>query len=545
MDTANLLTPWVVLAAVLVPIILLERWIQSHLYGVGWLLTNNKKTATALYYILWFPGVFVHEFTQYLLAGALNVRIKRMIAWPEAQDDGTLRLDFVQIQKANRVQAAIIGAAPLLVGTGLIYLISNHILNLDALLNAILAWDSARLQTALSDLTNTPDFYLWLYLILALSNTMLPTPTDREGWPLLIGVFAAIIALMLVLGADQGVLLETYEDTVVGGLELMTTAFGAVLVVELPAVFLIGFFEEVLERTTGRKFDYARSPTQQRQRRRPAKREPGSSLPLRPGETPPSIYNLELPLPDPADASRLLAQRKRALAPAPAPRDRVPGPAAERREATPAATVSRSPSLQQREERRAAPPGARQNIPASQERDRLKPRPGTRTPSLPGDRVQPGSKTPDRDRAPRPGAERPGIERRPGSSPGQQPGFASRSRPAGPERDDQPRSPTDARRSRQEFPGQRPAAGSHSRPVSSTASTDRERDRSRLPDDAGPVRAPRPQVGRPSPADSLRSRPERASPFRSPFTPDDADDHPLTDDDVGVDDVEYVDFDDL
>ena len=116
MNLGDLLTPWLMLAAVLLPLVYVEKWIHSHLYGVGWLLTDDHKSATALYYVLLFPGVFVHEFTQYLVAGALNVKIKKVIAWPEAQDDGTLRLDFVRFQKANRAQAAVIGAAPLVTG---------------------------------------------------------------------------------------------------------------------------------------------------------------------------------------------------------------------------------------------------------------------------------------------------------------------------------------------------------------------------------------------------------------------------------------------
>src|SRR5574340_18513 len=94
MNLGDLLTPWFMLVVVLVPLVFVEKWIHAHLYGVGWLLTNDKKSATALYYVLLFPGVVVHEFTQYLIAGALNVKIKRVIAWPQAQSDGTLRLEI-------------------------------------------------------------------------------------------------------------------------------------------------------------------------------------------------------------------------------------------------------------------------------------------------------------------------------------------------------------------------------------------------------------------------------------------------------------------
>nr|MBP8973044.1 hypothetical protein [Anaerolineae bacterium] len=170
MTLGNLLAPWLLLAGVLIALIYVEKWIHSHLYGVGWVLTNNKKSATALYYVLLSPGVFVHEFTQYLVAGALNVRIKRVIAWPEAQDDGTLRLNFVTVQKALAFQKAIIGAAPLVTGLALVWVISNYILNLEEVLDALGQADLALLGAALRELGSTPDFYLWLYLMFAISN---------------------------------------------------------------------------------------------------------------------------------------------------------------------------------------------------------------------------------------------------------------------------------------------------------------------------------------------------------------------------------------
>lgn len=305
MHLSDLLTPWILLAAVLIPLVYAEKWIHSHLYGVGWLLTNENRSATVLYYLILFPGVFVHEFTQYLMAGALNVATKRMMVWPEAQEDGTLRLDFVQIKKANRVQHAIIGATPLIAGMGVVWLISNRVLNLEDFLTALGTGEVNQIGPAIRNLGSTPDFYLWLYLMFAVSNAMFPTPADRKGWPLLIGLAAVGLIFLVVIGVGD-VLLETFTGPVAHGVNLLTTAFGTVLAVEVVAILAIGFFEEILERTTKRKFQYSQpSPP-------PPTRKPGSNLPLPPGEPLPSIYNLELPVPDPSEKDKLAAQAKRA-----------------------------------------------------------------------------------------------------------------------------------------------------------------------------------------------------------------------------------------
>jgi hypothetical protein len=317
MNLGDLLTPWFVLALVILPLVWIERWIHSHLYGVGWLLTNNDKSATALYYVLLSPGVFVHEFVQYIVAGALNVKIKRVIAWPEAQKDGTLRLDFVRIQKANRAQIAVLGAVPLIAGLALVWLISSQLLNLDQVVEAIPSGDLNRIGSALQEAASAPDFLLWVYFIFAISNAMFPTTTERQAWPLIFGLFAVVIVFLIIIGVGD-VLAETFTGPVAHGVERITIAFGTVLVAEIPGILLIGFLEEVLEKTTGRKFQYGRARPGRSAR---STREPGSSLPLPPGAAFPSIYNLNLPIPTPAEVK---AAPPRARRPA-AISERAPG----------------------------------------------------------------------------------------------------------------------------------------------------------------------------------------------------------------------------
>jgi len=334
MTLSNLLAPWLMLAGVLILLTYAEKWVHRHLYGVGWVLTNSKKTATALYYVLLLPGVFVHEFTQYLVAGALNVRIRRVIAWPEAQDNGTLRLNFITIQRARPLERAIIGAAPLGVGLTLVWVISTQILNLEEVLNALLQGDANLLAPALRELGSTPDFYLWLYLMFAIGNAMLPTPADREGWPLVLGVFGVILVFLLIIGVGE-VLLQTFTGPVAHGVELLATAFLMVLLVQVPAMIAIAILEAVAGRITGRHFEY------RPQANRSRTRQPGSADPLPPGAPLPSIYNLPLPLPDPERDAGPPPRRQPARQqdkPSPTSVTPAPRPTAIRPEAAPAPT---------------------------------------------------------------------------------------------------------------------------------------------------------------------------------------------------------------
>lgn len=358
MTLSNLLTPWLMLAGVLILLNVAEKWVHRHLYGVGWVLTNNKKTATALYYVLLLPGVFVHEFTQYLVAGALNVRIRRVIAWPEAQDNGTLRLNFITPQRARPLERAIIGAAPLAVGLALVWVISTRILNLEDVLAALLQGDLPRLTSALRVLASTPDFYLWLYLMFAIGNAMLPTPADREGWPLIVGIFAGILVFLIAIGVGE-VLLQTFTGPVAHGVELLATAFLTVLLVQIPAIIAIAILEMLAVRFTGRRFEYRPQSARSRSR------QPGSAEPLPPGAPLPSIYHLPLPLPDPVrDAG-------------PAPRrqpDRPAGTPTATPSAAPGASAARSATASPFEQARRPPAPAAPSSPG-----RETPRPGLST----------------------------------------------------------------------------------------------------------------------------------------------------------------------
>jgi len=83
----------------------------------------------------------------------------------------------------------------------------------------------------------------------------------------------------------------------------LNTALLGVFVLNLGAIFLLGLFEDALERWRGEKMDYSGEGELTESREAPKKkgREPGSDAPLEAGSLLPSLYNLTLPLPKPAD----------------------------------------------------------------------------------------------------------------------------------------------------------------------------------------------------------------------------------------------------
>ncbi|NDJ77384.1 MAG: hypothetical protein GYB65_14120 [Chloroflexi bacterium] len=523
----DLLTPWLLLASVLIPLIWAERWIHSHLYGVGWLLTNSERSATTLYYFFLMPGILVHEVTQWLVAGVLGVEIKQVAVWPEPQKDSTLRLDFVQIKQTDRFRSAIMGAAPLATGIFIVWYISTQILNLEDFLDALSTADVDVIGPAIQKLGETPDFYLWLYVLFAISNAMLPTPADRQGWPLLIGIFGGGLGFLVLIGL-QDVVSDWLTGPVAHSVDLLTTAFLAVLFVEVLAIFFLGFFEEVLERITKRKFQYYTPPPTAKPR------EPGSNLPLKPGDPLPSVYNLALPVPNPSQHTALAA-KARSLAPAaPTARqpaltaaDRAPAQAREdapARERSPAEASGRRPGS--RPGRREAPgpvePGPAETA-ARRERDRTASPPRERTGPLPARAERPdrvGEDTAPTAARPGTGSQRPGRSSRPDDAPRSSP-FRDRAT-GDATADDAPR-PGVSRRPVAGEPDRTEDTGRFERTQPLSPTSPRGSGARATDEGAPPGRAARPGVERQRPSRPARpgDSPPRSSPFRDRAADDD------------------------
>ncbi len=294
MDVTSLIAPWLTLLGILIPLIYAERWIHQHMYGVGYLLTLDKAQATGFYYMIFFPGVLVHEVIQWLVAGALNVPIKKINSYPKTQDNGTIRYDFVVIGQTSRFKAMLIGGLPFIIAGVIVYYLSTSILELDALLTAIGTGDLNQIGRGIKDVFRTGDVWLWLYFMFSLSNGMIPTKEDRQGWFLILGAASGISIAMLFLGFDVFVT-ETLSGPVAHAIELVSTALLAILFIDVVFGFALALIESALERWRGQKMDY--NAGRQITKPNALQREPGSNIPLPKGAPIPSIYRLDLPVP--------------------------------------------------------------------------------------------------------------------------------------------------------------------------------------------------------------------------------------------------------
>jgi len=195
---------WLLLALVI--LLYLQRSMHREVQAVLLLLTRNPGVTIAVFSLLFFPGVLLHEGSHFVIARLLGVRTGRFSVIPQAQADGRLRLGYVETARTGLLRDALIGAAPLILGMLFIAFASINRLHL------VFLWDTLRTAQwdlfwlGLSTVPTLSDFWLWFYLTFAVSSTMLPSASDRRAWLPLALVAGVLLALMLLAGAGPWML---------------------------------------------------------------------------------------------------------------------------------------------------------------------------------------------------------------------------------------------------------------------------------------------------------------------------------------------------
>jgi hypothetical protein len=232
------------------PFLLLQRRLHLEIQSVLLLIFHRNDISLALFSLLFFPGVFLHEASHFLMARLLGVRTGRFSLIPRPLEYGRLQLGYVETAKVDLLRDALIGIAPLLSGGLFVAYAGVAHLGFPAVWESILGGGSQTLLLAIQMLFDRSDFWLWFYLIVAVSSTMMPSRSDRRAW--LPVALAAVFLLGLGLLAGAGPwLVQNISLPLNSALRAVALVFAISLGVHCVLVLPFYFLARILERATG------------------------------------------------------------------------------------------------------------------------------------------------------------------------------------------------------------------------------------------------------------------------------------------------------
>ena len=214
------------------PLLLLQRGLHREIQAVLLLLTRRPDVSVALFSLLFLPGVLLHESSHYLVARLLGVRTGRFSIMPRPLKNGRLQLGFVETAPADWLRDALIGAAPLITGGLFVAYAGLRRLGLDGLWGALLRDGGEALAGGLAQIYTQPDFWLWFYLTVAVSSTMLPSAADRRAWLPMALVVGLLLVASLFVGAGPWLLAQA-APVLNRGLQAVAVVFGISAVIQL------------------------------------------------------------------------------------------------------------------------------------------------------------------------------------------------------------------------------------------------------------------------------------------------------------------------
>lgn len=196
------------LLLLIVPLIYLPRFLQREIQSIFLLITHRPEISMVLFSLLFFPGIFLHESSHFVMARLLGVRTGRFSIIPKKLEGRKLQLGYVETASTDFVRDALIGVAPLIAGGLFVGFIGVTCLEINTVWESLAQGQALSLRMTVSTITNQPDFWIWFYLVFAVSSTMMPSSSDRKSWLPVILLIAVTLGLIILIGAGSWLLTE-------------------------------------------------------------------------------------------------------------------------------------------------------------------------------------------------------------------------------------------------------------------------------------------------------------------------------------------------
>ena len=234
----------------LVPLILLQRLLHREIQAVFLILTRDPRITMAIFSIIFLPGVFIHELSHFLMAKILGVRTGRFSLFPQSLPDGRLQLGYVETTRSDIVRDSLIGAAPLIVGTLIVAYVATYRFEMRVLWDVFRNGQFNLFWMGIRTLPNVRDFYLWFYLVFAVSSTMMPSESDRHAWLELLISVVVLFVITLLFGAGPW-MVSNLAPRLNNFLSSVALIFGLSSFVHILLILPTALTHRILARVTG------------------------------------------------------------------------------------------------------------------------------------------------------------------------------------------------------------------------------------------------------------------------------------------------------
>ncbi len=198
----SLLSQSIVFSVTLVVLIQLGRWVTRQVQTIGWLLSGDENITMIGYYLLMFPGILLHELSHFVTAKVLGVKVTDFRLGPrKRKNSNSIELGSVSVYSGGTIRDSLVGVAPFVAGTSVLLLVSYTVFDVGTLgrMWNVEGWNG--FLRSVRTMPQTPDFWLWLYVIFTVSNAMMPSRADRKPWLLASLYVSGVLLIAWVLGA--------------------------------------------------------------------------------------------------------------------------------------------------------------------------------------------------------------------------------------------------------------------------------------------------------------------------------------------------------
>jgi hypothetical protein len=239
---------WFILT--LLPLVILQRLLHREIQAVLLIITRIPQLTIGMFAILFFPGVFLHELSHFVMAKILRVRTGKISLIPKSLPNGRIQMGFVETAQTDIVRDSLIGLAPLIAGSSFLAYAGLNRLGLSTLLGMLANGQTELFWMGLKLIPQVNDFFLWFYLAFTVSSTMMPSESDRHAW-LPLGLWmAGLLALAILAGAGAW-MLNNITPLLNNFLGSVATLFGLSVALHIVLLLPTMLLHRIVSRITG------------------------------------------------------------------------------------------------------------------------------------------------------------------------------------------------------------------------------------------------------------------------------------------------------